>query len=533
LTAIDRNSAMPSRVSAEQIHRTRGGISFGPFRLLLAERLLERAGAPVHVGARALEILNVLIEHAGEIVGKQELMTRVWQQVTVDEGSLRFHISALRKALGDAQSGARYITTVPGRGYCFVAQTSRCDLMASPATTSSDDQFPELPTCLGRMVGRDDVVTKISSKLLAHKFVSIVGPGGIGKTAVAVSVCHAQVGTFDGVVRFLDLGLLNDPALVPGALASTLGLSASASDATSRVISFLRDKRMLLVLDSCEHVIEAAAQLAEGMFDEAPHVHLLATSREPLRVEGEHVHRLSPLESPPDDARLSATEALNFPAAQLFSERVAAAGCRFELATHASVVGEICRRLDGIPLALELAAGQVDAYGLHETAALLDGQLRLPGCGRRTAPDRHRTLSATLDWSYNLLTERERLVLRRLAIFPGTFTLEAVRLVVADDHLDEAQVLVDLANLVAKSMVDATSDSGTVRYWLLGTTRVYALAKLMDSADAATTAERHAGHFLQLFDPGALGLRLVSGAGDPKVIFRNASRTIASHQWAI
>jgi predicted ATPase/DNA-binding winged helix-turn-helix (wHTH) protein len=500
------------RAGAEPSRDTRRVISFGPFRLLPAERLLESAGAPVHLGARALDILITLTERAGEVVSKQELMARVWPEVTVDEGSLRFHVSSLRKALGDGRPGARYITTLPGRGYFFVAQTSHSNETETLATPSSiQDRFRRLPACLRRMIGRDDTVKQISARLLSEKFVTIVGPGGIGKTTVAVSVSHGQMALFEGAVHFFDLGRLNDPVLLPTALASTLGLPDTSNDATRGLTRFLRDKRMLLVIDNCEHVIEAAARLAERIFDEAPGVHILATSREPLRVEGEHVHRLSALDSPPQGTRLTATEALDFSAAQLFADRVVAYGCRLELAAHTSIIGAICRQMDGIPLALELAAGQVDAYGIHETAALLDGRSHLLGSGRRTAPHRHQTLSATLDWSYNLLTDRERMVLRQLSIFFGIFTLEAARSVVADDSLDHAQMLDDLASLVSKSLVDAKVDDATACYWLLNTTRVYAFAKLVDSGEAAMTARRHEAYLLE--SPEVDSAKPTSGAG--------------------
>jgi predicted ATPase/DNA-binding winged helix-turn-helix (wHTH) protein len=473
-------------------------VSFGPFRLTAAERLLERNGVPLQLGSRALDILLVLVERAGEVVTKRELMSRVWPDIIVEEASLRVHVAGLRKALGEGQAGARYVSNIPGRGYCFVAPIGRP--AAKPPSASNPvaaaDQAHRLPPRLARMVGRDEIVRAIAEQLSEQRFVTILGPGGIGKTTVAVAIGHAQLRAFEGAVRFFDLGPLADPRLVPSVIASTLGLLVQSSDPTPSLISFLRDRRMLLILDSCEHVVETVAALAEHIFEEAAQVHILVTSREALRVEGEHVYRLSALDSPPEGVALSAAQTIAFPAAQLFVERAAASGYAFELSdADAPIVGEICRKLDGIALAIELAAGRVSAHGIRETAALLDNRFRLLWRGRRTALPRHQTLSATLDWSYDLLSELERAMLRRLAAFVGVFALEAATAVAADDDIDRAQVVDGVAALVAKSLVSVSVGDASTRYRLLDTTRAYALAKLVDSGEADATARRHAVYY--------------------------------------
>ncbi len=351
------------------------------------------------------------------------------------------------------------------------------------------------------MVGRDQTVQEISEQLKTERFVTIVGPGGIGKTTVAVSVGYELLTEFAGAIQFLDLGPLNDPLLIPGTVASALGLPVQSADPTRGLIGFLRGKRMLLILDSCEHVIETAAALAERIFEEAPQVHILATSRESLRVEGEHVHRLSPLGSPPDDAGLTAAQALDFPAVQLFVERAIASGRRFELNdADAPVVAEICRRLDGIALAIELAAGRADAYGIQETLLLLNDRFKLLWEGRRTALPRHQTLRATLDWSYDLLSEHERLVLRRLSVFTGIFTLDAARSVAADDDVDGAQIVASVVSLVTKSLIAVSAGDTTTRYRLLDTTRAYAAGKLVESGEADAIKRRHAIYYRELFE---------------------------------
>ena len=461
-------------------------ISFGPFRLHVLERRLECAGVPVHLNGRALDILVFLVERAGRVVSKTELIAAAWPDVTVEEGALRVHMSTVRKALGDGATGVRYVTTIPGRGYCFVMPIS---LHSEPTPVGSAGSIP-LP--LNRMVGRDEATREVAAELSANRFVSVVGPGGIGKTTVAVAAGHMLLAESEAVC-FLDLGLLNDAVLVPGAVASALGLHVQSSDPTPGIIKFLRNKRMIVIFDSCEHVIDAAAALAERIFQEAPRVCILATSRETLRVEGEHVHRLKPLDSPPDAPGLTAAQVLTFPAAQLFVERAVASDQTFQLEDRdAAAVAEICRRLDGIPLAIELAASRVHAHGVQEIAVLLNHRFRLLWEGRRTAIPRHQTLSAALDWSYNLLCDSEAMILGRLSVFAGAFTIEAAVAVAGADNIDREQVAAALESLVSKSLVTADVSRTPTRYRLLDTTRMYVLTKLTEIGDADPTKSHDA-----------------------------------------
>jgi DNA-binding winged helix-turn-helix (wHTH) protein len=400
--------------------QSRDAISFGPFSLIAGERLLTRDGVPVELGARALDVLITLVSRPNEVVSKKDLLDRVWPDVTVEESSLRFALAGLRKALGDGQNGARYITTLAGRGYCFVAPISRSGGRRAVETAPVSFPHANLPARLTRMVGRDDDVLRISTQLAASRLVTIVGAGGIGKTTAAIAIGHHLLEPFAGAVLFVDLAMLSDPNLVATAAASMLGLSVQSSDAAPSLIAHLRDKRILLILDTCEHLIESVATLVAGVFEAAPQVHILATSREALQVEGEHVYRLEPLACPPDGEALTAEAAQTFPATRLFMERAAASGAHLDLNdADAAIIVAICRKLDGVALAIELAARRVEAYGLQQTAALLDQRLTLLWVGPRTAPPRQKTLQATLDWSYGLLSDLERLVLRRLAVFVG------------------------------------------------------------------------------------------------------------------
>jgi predicted ATPase/DNA-binding winged helix-turn-helix (wHTH) protein len=484
-------------------------ISFGPFLLSPSRQILLEGDRPLRLGSRAFDILTILVEHAGEIVTKDELITRVWPNTFVEEGNLRVHVAAIRKILGEGRGGNRYLTSVPGRGYRFVAPVSAAQTSApaaAPAATPVAAGAPthNLPVPLTRIVGRTDIVDAVAAQLPRWRFVTLVGPGGIGKTTVAVAVAERLMASYKDKVRFIDLAPLSDPNLVPSVLASVLGVAIVSDNPIPGLISFLRDKQILLVLDSCEHLVEAAAALALELLQGARGVHILATSREPLRVQGEHIQRLSPLSFPSESAKLTAAEALTFPAVQLFVERAAASLDAFELTDeNAPVVCEICRRLDGIALAVELAASRVDVFGLRDLAARLDDRFRLLTRGRRTALPRHQTLGATLDWSYEWLPEPERVILRRLSVLTGSFTLEAACAVAACGERAAVEVVDGIANLVSKSLVAADVGGAVVRYRLFDTTRAYALAKLTESGELSEVARRHSEYFRDLFQGAA------------------------------
>ena len=471
--------------------------SFGSFRLLRDQRLLLDGETPVRLGARAFEILATLVERPGVVVTKDELFARVWPKQFVEEGNLKFHVATLRKALRDGQ-GARYISNVPGRGYCFVAPVESLEAkVPAVVATNPATELRRLPAALRHIVGRSDVIVLLATRLPEHRFITVVGPGGIGKTTVAVAVADALVAAFNDGVGFVDLAPLTDPSLIASAVAAALGFAVHAADATQGLVSLLRDKHVLIVLDNCEHLIEPIAALAEAIFRDAPKAHILATSREPLRADGERVHRLAPLATPPASPDLTAAQALAFPAVQLFVERAAASQDTFELSDEdAPSVAELCRGLDGIALAIEIAAGRVDTFGIAELASGLDNRLRLLIRGRRTSLSRHQTLGATLDWSYQLLSEAERTVLRGLAIFAGAFTLHSACAVLLRDDVTRTDVLEAIANLVAKSLVSLSVEKGISFYRLLETTRGYALIKLEESGEKDNLAGRHAQHYL-------------------------------------
>lgn len=478
-------------------------ISFGPFRLDRAKRLLEKAGVPVKLGGRALDILICLTDRAGEVVSGKEVIAQVWPAVFVDYTNLRVQMVGLRKALGDGRAGTRYVTNVTGRGYCFVAPITRSPLPDETMTRSDVvGSAHNLPSRPEQMVGRDGTVGTIAAQLSDWRFTTVVGPGGIGKTTVAVAVAHNLLASFDSAVHFVDLAPLSDPILVPSAVATALGVPVRSEDPTAELISFLRDKRLLLIFDNCEHLIDSVALLLERVYWEAPGVHILATSREPLRVIGERVHRLSPLESPPVGSDLTAGDAGAFPAVQLFVARATASSHGFALEdSDAPGIAKICRRLDGIPLAIELAAAQVASFGVQGIATGLDDLFHLLTRGRRTAISRHQTLRSTLDWSYQLLAPVEQIILRRLAIFRTRFTLGSAIELATDPSIPPGDVLDAVGSLADRSLLMVDASCGTTLYRLLETTRAYAGQKLAESDEGPAIARRHATHFLALFEP--------------------------------
>jgi predicted ATPase/DNA-binding winged helix-turn-helix (wHTH) protein len=468
-------------------------ISFGPFRLFPKARLLEKDGAPLQIGGRALDILVFLARRPGEVVNKQELMKRVWTGINVDEGSLRFHITGLRKALG-GHAGTQYIKNVPGRGYCFAAQPAPLEPLGA-TLAGNTSRSPLLPPRIAKLFGRSEAIEKISADISQHRMVTIVGPGGIGKTSVAIDVGHRHLVTFRDQVFFVDFGGLTDDKLVPGTIASALGLTVNAQDPIPGLLTFLRGRHVLLIFDCCEHVLNTLAPLAERITQELPESHIVATSREAFRIESERVFRLFPLNYPNPPAPFTATDVPSYSATQLFIDRVTASRGDVELSEEeAPIVAEICRRLDGIPLAIELAAGQVNAYGIAGTASLLDSHLSLLWRGRRTAIPRHQTLSAALGWSYDLLPPIESATLRRLSVFAGPFTLEAAIAMVSHEGLGEFEAVDAIANVLSKSLI-ATPSERPLRYRLLDTTRAFARQKLAEIGEADQVARAHAKYF--------------------------------------
>jgi predicted ATPase/DNA-binding winged helix-turn-helix (wHTH) protein len=461
-------------------------IGFGPFRLIPSQQLLLERDRPIHLGNRALTILQILIERAGETVEKRELARLVWPNTFVEEANIRVHIAALRRALGDGQNGVRYIVNVPGRGYSFTADISRLTEASKP-DRRLEPQSPSpstLPNLITRLIGRSDAVTKLKSELSRERMVTVVGPGGIGKTSLALAAAPLWSSDSGYEVHFVDLALVTDPTGVPAAVASAISTSTIHADIVGAMLHALRYRRLLIILDNCEHVINATASLCETLLAGTKAVRFLATSREVLRIPGEWIHHLAPLPAPPVSENLSASEAMSYPAVQLFVERSMANNDAFEITDrNAPAIASICRRLDGIPLAIEFAAARVDHLDVRTIAQRLDDRFGLLTIGHRNALPRQQTQRAVIDWSYDLLPIDSKTVLRQLSVFAGSFGVDDAIEVVSGDDVAGGTVLESLSDLVAKSMVLADVSGDAVSYRLLETTQALAYEKLIEAGE--------------------------------------------------
>lgn len=493
LAAFDRNGT--SVEIRQAIEDDRGAVLFGPVRFEPTNQRLLEEGRPLPVGSRALDILAKLLEKPGELVTKDELVAHVWPTTVVDESNLRTQMSALRHVLRDGEPGRRFVATIPGRGYRFVGQVVRPQ---PPAPLPAELRPGHPPAPLTRLIGRERELEGLRRRLMQARLVTIAGPGGVGKSSLAASLAQEMKASFKDGVNFINMSFVADASLVGGTLASAFASFAGAPQTMRALSSFLENRQTLIVLDGCEHVIDAVATHVDTMLRAAPQLKVLVTSRERLRVEGECVDHLSPLRSPAKFDTLTAAQAVEYPAVQLFIERVSAIDSTFELTDAvAPLVGEICARLDGLPLALEMAAARVEQFGLVGVAARLDERFVLLVRGQRTALARQQTLKATLDWSYNTLSERERLIFRRLAAFTGPFTLEAAGVVCARPG-QQREAIDAIADLVGKSLVVRDFNPPTPEYRLLDTTRAYALDKLIESGEQREVARRHAAYYRDL-----------------------------------
>lgn len=469
---------------------------FGPFELTPERQSLLCDGNPVRLGGRALDILTLLVERPGEIVSKGDLMARVWPSTLVEESNLKVNMSALRRTLALRPEAGPYIATVAGRGYRFVAPVHHHPGAAPPrpAPQTRRDNLPSLTT---RIFGREAEIAAIRADLRATRIETIVGPGGVGKTTLATAVAEAALGDFRDGIWLVDLAALTDPLMLPLAVASAVGFRTSAADPLAALCLHLRDREMLLILDNCEHLIDAAADCAERIAARTRGVVLLATSREPLGVNGERVRRLEGLEVPPLAADLTAAQALTFPAVQLFADRATARLQSFRLNdAEAPFVARICQRLDGLALAIELAATRVDMFSVSALLGALDDGFRLLD-GRRAGPERQRALIATLDWSFRLLAPEEAAMLSALAVFAGPFRQEDAAAVAQSPPDDTAE---GLRQLAAKSLLAAELRPDGVTYRLLETTRVYCLERLAASGLRDAVQRRHATQICAVLD---------------------------------
>jgi len=463
-----------------------GVVEFGPFRLDRARRLLLEEGASVPLGDHAFEILLVLVGHAPEVVSKATLFEQVWPGAFIEESTLRYHMWTLRKALGDG--GNRYISTASGRGYRFVAALSHAPGVAKSGTN--------LPLRLTEIIGRERELAELADWLKRRRLVTLVGPGGVGKTRLAVELGWSLLEEFAAGIWLVDLAPLSDESAVASAVAAALGVAVTQIEAAvDAIVAALGKTQLLLILDNCEHLSEAAATLTKTLLERAPGVSILATSRKNLQLAAEHVYRVDPLAVPP----AGTVEIGGFAAVELFAERARAADRLFELHDgNSASVGEICRQLDGLPLALEMAAGRLRLLGVEGLRRGLGDRLKL----LKGAPDgdaRHASLHGMLEWSHSLLAPFDQQVFRRLAAFPASFPLDAAVAVAGGDEAERWEVVDALGRLIDQSLVTLERRE-PVRYRLLETLRLYAMDKLRQAGETDAVAELHARHFIEVFD---------------------------------
>jgi predicted ATPase/DNA-binding winged helix-turn-helix (wHTH) protein len=477
----------------------------------LGRRELRSRGLPVPLGGRAFEIVTVLVQSATEFVTKDHLMERVWPGATVGEGTIHVHISAVRKALGQDRG---LLKTASGRGYRLLGnwtpqqrEVTAPPVYSSPTRTPSAPSANNFPPLITRLIGRAAAAQFVRDLVSAYRVVTLTGPGGIGKTSLAIKAVRYLLPDFEDGGWLVELASLSDPGLVPSTVASTLGLKLSGEISAESVARAVGARHLVLVLDNCEHVIDTVANLAETFTRLCPRATIVTTSREILRIDGESVYRVPALEVPAPEQATPDT-IMRYSAVELFVARTKALNAGFSPhAEDLASIATICRRLDGIPLAIEFAAARAAVLTVQLVAAGLRDRFALLTTGRRTALPRQRTLRATLDWSHELLPETERRLLRRLAVFPGGFTVDAAAAVMTDTGFDASAVLDGIANLVAKSWVALDKSGAGARWTLLETIRAYAIEKLAESDESNDAQRRHAAFFRDHFALQARGAR--------------------------
>jgi predicted ATPase/DNA-binding winged helix-turn-helix (wHTH) protein len=480
--------------------------AFGECVLFPRRRQLLAESKPIKLGSRAFDTLVVLVEAEGKLVTKNELLKRVWHDTTVEEKNIAAQIAAVRRAL---RNGDELVKTDAGRGYRFTGTVRRivgepvtapvsvpsviAEPSSSPSTNLSVPLFP--------LIGRERELSELQDLMSSCRLLTLTGAGGIGKTKLGFEAARLLIPKFPDGVWAIELAPLMEPELVPSAIARTLRIaSGSNRNLIDQLVAVLNQRHMLLVIDNCEHLIEAVAYVTETLLRGCPSLHIVATSREPLAAEGEQIFRVSPLAVPPADIK-DVGRALAHSAVQLFVERMRAADRSFVPDTVTLPgVSKICRHLDGLPLAIELAAGCAASIGVDALVIRLDDRFQLLTGGRRCALPRHQTLAATLDWSYALLTAAEQAILRRIAVFAGSFTLESASAIAATDDIALSEVADHIARLVRKSLVTTDIRDGAGRYRLLETTRAYAREKLAGSGEFGAVARRHAEYYREMLE---------------------------------
>ncbi len=454
------------------------------------------------LGGRAFELLHLLVRRGGEVVSKEDLTAAAWPGVFVHESNLKVNLYSLRRSLGDTQKLPIYIATIAGRGYRFISQVI-LDVADDGDFLVPLEQPPSstLPP-LGDVVGRDREVDHLVELLLAdHSHITVVGAAGVGKTTVAISASWLFGEKRSSDVCFVDLSKIEDPSMLPSVLAAALGLRGELGDPLTAVADFLRQRPLLLLLDNCEHVLSAVSIFASKLRTKASRCKLMVTSREPVRVPSEHVYVLNNLAVPDEAASLTMEQILSFPAVELFAHR-AAEWTGYQLSDDDSeTVAKICRALDGLPLALELAAANLEQATPADVLTMLDEFLDFRiGNARPDVPDRHETLLAAIDWSFSLLSKTEATVFCMASVFADSFELEDGLAVAASLGLTALDVIAALGTLVGKSLITAQVNGAGLRYRLLDSTRRYGARRLREQKLDTRCRQAHAERVLRILE---------------------------------
>lgn len=473
---------------------------FDNYELDCASIALRRGDEAVPVEPQVFDVLRCLVERCGRLVTKEELLDTVWGSRFVSETALTSRVKSARRAVGDDGTRQAVIRTVHGKGYTFIAEVTSVDDShgdaggRGPGSISASPPPPNLPLAAHALIGRDELLDELSSDVAQHRLLTIVGTAGVGKTSIATELARRRCGAHRDGVHLVELVAVRDEDGALAAIATELDVNLGQETSLgTAIVELLRSRHLLLVIDNCEHLIETVAALIDQILRAAPDVTIVATSREPLAIAGEQVRLVEPL----DVSRLDSVvpeELAEVPAVALFVERARAVDSHFELnVSNARAVTEICRRLDGIPLALELAASRMQAIDADEIARRLDERLRLLRAVRRGADPRHGTLLDAISWSYDLMEPDEQRLFTKLAVFAGSFDLSD-----AESVCDDGDVLDVLSRLAQRSMVVVRRGGGDGhRYELLETLREFGRSRL-DDLDNVALFQGHARHFAGL-----------------------------------
>ena len=507
-----------------------GEFHFDRFTVSASTRQLLIDGEPAKLGARAFDLLCALIERRERVVPKSELLDLVWPDLIVEENNLQVHVSGLRKLIGPTA-----IATVPGRGYRFAAAVQEAPA-AAPAPRPAG--LSNLPADLGQLIGREPTLADLDQALTEHALVTLAGAGGIGKTRLALAAAHARLGNEPDGVWWVDLALLPTGAAadpVAQAVAGAVGLTlAAGTTPLGALCATLKPLSALVVLDNAEHVLDGAAEVVAAGLSAATTVRWLVTSQVPLKLPSEHRFVVDTLSVPPPDT--ARDEALRHGAMALLVRRAQAADHRFVLDDTALPAAiDVCRQLDGHPLAIEMAAARLAWLGAPDVQRRLADRFRLLASGQRGGPSRHQTLHAALDWSYALLSPQEQAVLQRLAVFTGGFTLEPAQAAAAGDddgELDAWAVLDALAGLVDKSWVQVDGAT-TPRYRMLESARLYALEQLRAQGGEVRALARHAEAMGALADRHVSDFRHVDRAQWTAIYGPQTDNLCTAMDWAL